>query len=41
MLRYVEERITIKLPAIAIKKLYIVSMQHRKNSDDLCLNNSD
>lgn len=40
MLRCAEERITIGLPAIAAKKLYIVPVQHRKNSDDLCLGDS-
>ena len=41
MLRYAEERIMIELSAIAAKKLYIVSIQYYKNSDDLCLDNSD
>lgn len=41
MFRCAKERIMIKLSAIVIKKLYIISMQHRKNSDDLCLNNND
>ena len=41
VLQCTKERVMIGLPAIAAKKLYIVPVERRKNSNELCLGGSD